>query len=97
MKSIDLRSGDQQREGFPYYPGIIDCGNCGAHWHVRVPRKAALGTAAATFECPRCGLLGVDIEGGHLVTVSPCGLSPEDWLPVEDDGDACMPGDDLLA
>jgi len=84
MKTIDLRTEDQQKDGFPYYPAAVDCGNCGAHWHVYVPRKVALLTAAAAFECPRCGLVGSDVEGGHLTAVIPCGLSLEDDYDSDD-------------
>jgi transcription elongation factor Elf1 len=97
MKSRDLRTEAQQKEGVPYYPGVIDCGNCGAHWHVSVARKVTLAAAASTFECPRCGLVGSDVEGGHATAVIPCGLSPEGYLLVEDDGDTYEAGDDLLA
>jgi transcription elongation factor Elf1 len=96
MKTSDLRTEAQQKEGVPYYPGVIDCGNCGAHWHVSVARKVTLAAAASTFECPRCGLVGSDVEGGHATAVIPCGLPPEDYLLVEDDGDTYEAGDDLL-
>jgi len=96
MKPIDLRTEEQQKVGSPYYPGVFDCGNCGAHYHVYVLRKTSLAAAALEFECPRCGLVGKDIEGGHIVLVMPCGMNSEDYLPVEDDGDMYLPGDDLV-
>lgn len=96
MKPIDLRSESQQKEGTPYYPGVFDCGNCGAHWVVIAAKGTGLAQAALAFECPRCGLVGKDVDGGHLVSVMPCGMNPEDYMPVEDDGDIFLPGDDLV-
>ena len=70
LRSVDLRTDDQQRAEHPYYPAFVTCGCCGITVDVRVPYGEYLEKAVQKWKCWRCGLTGEECPSGHMALVN---------------------------
>ena len=93
QRRVDLRTEEQQRAEHPYYPMMLDCGNCGAHYYVHAAHGTSAASVAKAFVCKRCGIGGENVE--HLTVTVPSGLPAE--VVEEESDETYTPGDNLMA